>query len=93
MDCFQKLMEISVEDYCQWLAHIPEGTAHHKLAGLLKWGEIEINQSHASDLVPVLEDSLARMDAAEMGWVGTLIQCLQMMIEEPALYLMVRKAA
>ena len=93
MDCFQRLMEISVDDYRQWLAHIPEGTGRRKLEGLLKWGEIEINQSHASDLMPILKDSLSRMDAAEMRWAGTLIQCLQKMIEEPALYLMVRKTA
>ncbi len=93
MDCFQKLMEVPLEEYRRWLAHIPEGIGRRKLAGLLKWGEIEINQSHASDLVPILKDSLSGMDVAETRWTGTLIQCLQKMIEEPALYLMVRKTA
>jgi hypothetical protein len=93
MDCFQSLMEIPLEDYRQWLTRLPEGVGRHKLEGLLKWGEIEINRSHANDLLPVLKDSLPKMDAAEVRWVGVLAQCLQKMIEEPALYLMVRKCA
>jgi hydrogenase-4 component J len=93
MDCFQKLMEVPVEDYSQWLDHLPEGIGRRKLAGVLKWGEIEINHSHASDLAPILQDSLSRTDVADMRWAATLIECLQKMIEEPALYLMVRKTA
>lgn len=87
MDCFQKLIEVSVEAYSQWLTHLPEGTGRHKLAGVLKWGEIEINRSHAGDLLPVLQG----VDAADGRWTDTLIHCLKKMIEEPALYLMVRK--
>ncbi len=91
MDCFQKLMEVSGEDYRRWLAHIPESIGRRKLEGLLKWGEIEINQSHVSDLIPILKASLASLDVADIGWTATLLQCLQKMNEEPALYLMVRK--
>ncbi len=93
MDCFQSLVEIPLEEYGQWLTRLPEGVGRHKLEGLLKWGEIEINRSHANDLLPVLKDSLPKMDVAGARWVGVLAQCLQKMIEEPALYLMVRKCA
>ncbi len=93
MDCFQCLMEAPLEDYRRWLTHLPEGTGRHKLEGLLKWGEIEINRSHAGDLLPALKDSLPRLDATEAPWAGVLVQCLQKMIEEPALYLIVRKRA
>jgi hydrogenase-4 component J len=91
LDCFQSLMEIPLEDYRQWLALIPDGIGQHKLAGLLKWGEIEINRSHAGDLLPALKVSLPGLDANAAHWVSVLIQCLQKMLEEPALYLMVRK--
>ncbi len=91
MDCFQKLMDMPLDDYRRWLDRIPEGNGHRKLAGLLTWGEIEINQSHAGDLVPALRDSLASMDESETRWSGTLLGCLHKMNEEPALYLMVRK--
>jgi hypothetical protein len=93
MDCFQSLMEVPLEDYGQWLTRIPEGTGRHKLEGLLKWGEIEINRNHAGDLLPALKEALPRMQAAEARWTGVLVRCLQKMIEEPALYLMVRKRA
>lgn len=91
MDCFQSLMEIPLEAYGRWLTRLPEGPGRRKLEGLQKWGEIEINRQHAGDLLPALQASLPEMDAVEAGWAGVLMQCLQKMIEEPALYLMVRK--
>jgi hydrogenase-4 component J len=91
MDCFQSLMEIPLEDYRQWVSQLPDGTGRRKLEGLLKFGEIEINHSHAGELLPAMNDSLSAMDASQTQWAGVLSQCLQKMIEEPALYLMVRK--
>lgn len=91
IDCFQSLMEIPLAAYEQWLGRLPEGAGRHKLEGLLKWGEIEINCNHSGDLIPVLKDSLPRMNADETHWTSVLVQCLQKTIEEPALYLMVRR--
>jgi hydrogenase-4 component J len=93
MDCFQSLMEIPLEQYRQWVSRLPEGTSRRKLEGLLKFGEIEINHSHANDLLGVLNDSSPALDASQTGWTGDLVQCLKKMIQEPALYLMVRKFA
>jgi len=93
MDCFQSLMELPLEEYRRWILHLPEGTARRKLEGLLKFGEIEVNQSHAGELLPALNESLTFMDEAEIRWSGILSQCLQGMMKEPALYLMVRKFA
>jgi hydrogenase-4 component J len=91
MDCFQSLLEIPLEDYRQWVARLPEGPGCRKLEGLLAWGEIEINRSHAGDLLKALRSSLQEMDASQRRWSGILSQCLQEMVAEPALYLMVRK--
>ena len=93
LDCFQSLMEIPLDEYRNWIAQMPEGKARHKLEGLLDWGEIEINRDHASDLVPVLKDSRPKMDTAGIHCTDVLLDCLQKMIPEPALYLMVRKYA
>ena len=93
MDCFQSLMEIPLDDYKQWIAGLPEGAGRHKLEGVLKWGEIEINSSHTGELIPAINAGLAQMNDAEVHWSSVLVQCLQKMVEEPALYLMVRKAA
>jgi hypothetical protein len=93
MDCFQSLMEIPLDDYRQWIARLPEGQGRHKLEGVLKWGEIEVNSSHAAALLPSISAGLAQMNEAETHWASVLVQCLQKMEKEPALYLMVRKAA
>jgi len=91
MDCFQSLMEIPLEGYRQWISHLPEGTSRNKMEGVLKWGEIEVNHSHANDLIPALKDSRSHMDKTQAEWSETLSHCLQGMLKEPALYLMIRK--
>ncbi len=91
MDCFQSLMEIPLADYQQWIDRLPAGVGRHKLEGLLKWGEIEINSSHTRELLPAIDAGLPQMSETEAQWAGVLVQCLQKMVEEPALYLMVRK--
>jgi len=93
MDCFQSLMEIPLDDYRAWISRLPEGNARHKLEGVLKWGEIEINCSHTSELIPSINARLDQMTDAEKGWSNILVHCMQKMIQEPALYMMVRKAA
>jgi hydrogenase-4 component J len=93
MDCFQSLMEVPLDDYRAWIERLPAGDGRHKLEGVLKWGEIEINASHAEELLPTLGTGLPGMTAAETGWTHTLMRCLQSMQTEPALYLMVRKRA
>jgi hydrogenase-4 component J len=91
LDCFQSLMEIPLDGYRHWVEKMPEGPGRHKLEGLLKWGEIEINRSHAGELVPALKESLPHMDSVGSQCTNVLLQYLQKMVEEPALYLMVRK--
>lgn len=87
MDCFQSLVEVPLEEYRRWVSQLPEGTGRRKLEGLLKFGEIEINHTHAGELLRTLDGSAT---ATQAGWLGSLSQCLQNMLAEPALYLMVR---
>jgi len=93
MDCFKSIMEVPLDGYRQWISRLPEGNGRHKLEGVLKWGEIEINSSHAVELLPALNSSLPQMDGCEAHWTSELIQSLHQMVAEPALYLMVRKRA
>jgi hydrogenase-4 component J len=93
LDCFQALLDIPLEEYRRWVAGLAEGPARHKLEGLLKWGEIEINRSHAGDLLSALEESRPGAGDAQPPWSATLSRCLHEMIEEPAMYLMARKYA
>lgn len=86
MDCFASLAEIPFDEFCSWLKILPAGAGRTKLEGVMKWGEIEINRSHVESLLPVLEAS-----RAQKPWTPALAQCLRAMIQEPALYLMMRK--
>ncbi len=90
MDCLSVLLEIPPEAYRQWVARLPEGAGRSKLEGVLRWGEIEINRGHAGNLASALRPALPTMSAVEAQWANTLLQCLKKMVEEPALYLMVR---
>jgi hypothetical protein len=83
-------VEIPLEDYRLWVSQLPEGSGRRKLEGLLKFGEIEINHSHAGELLRAMNSSSSAKTAEGPSWVGSLAQCLQNMTAEPALYLMVR---
>jgi len=86
MDCFSSLVEIPLDKFTRWLESLPDGPGRTKLEGVVKWGEIEINHSHIGILMPLMEAS-----NSDISWISTLIQSLQGMSREPALYLMVRK--
>jgi hydrogenase-4 component J len=88
MDCFCSLVEIPLSEFSSWLHELPEGPGRTKLEGVLKWGEIEINCSHVGLILPLLDGC-----QAETPWSKTLAQSLKSMLQEPALYLMVKKLA
>lgn len=87
MDCFSSIMEIPMQEYCALLERLPKGSERNKLEGVLKWGEIEINRSHVGSLLPALEASGSDPE----GWVSQLIPIFRGMMQEPAIYLMLRK--
>ena len=93
MDCFSELMVMPAETYRQWLHRLPEGEARRKLEGALTWQEIEINRSHVEELMPALDALMARTGSSDSHWIKTMIGCLQEMVAEPALYLMVKMRA
>ena len=86
MDCFSSLVDIPLDEFCSWLESMPECEGRKKLEGVVKWGEIEINRSHVGLLLPMLEGCTERI-----SWITEIVQSLRSMIQEPALYLMVRK--
>lgn len=87
LDCFSSLAEIPLDEFSQWLEKLPESEGRKKLSGVLKWGEIEVNRTHVSILLPLLEAA----NPSETPWAPLLAQCLHGMVQEPALYLMLRK--
>jgi hydrogenase-4 component J len=91
MDCFKKIIEIPLAEFEDWVACLPEGDGRLKLEGIFKWGEIEVNSSHAPDLLRDINQSLAKSNKLDFQWLDVFTESLQMMIAEPALYLMGRK--
>lgn len=89
MDCFSSQVEIPLDEYTAWVQRLPEGPARTKLEGALRWGEIEVNQTHVGMLLPLFEAALANGPS----WTRGFIQCLHSIEQESAMYLMVRKVA
>jgi len=91
MDCFQPLLSAPLDEYRRLVRALPEGAAREKLEGLLRWGEIEINSSHAPALLAALQQVPADLSAHQQDWVGSLTRALQHMQQEPVYYLMGRR--
>ena len=90
MDCLSELMTVPAEAYQRYLERLPEGEARWKLEGALTWDEIEINRSHVDELLKALQIIPPAAQGVDAAWVKTLMQCLQEVIAEPALYLIVK---
>jgi len=91
MDCFKQIIEIPRAEFEAWVADLPEGNGKRKLEGISKWGEIEINSTHAADLLMDINHSRRMNEIIFSKWLGILAACLEMMLNEPALYLMGRR--
>lgn len=87
LDCFTCLLDIPESDYVSFINSLPEGNGKLKLAGLLKWGEIEINASHTPDLLPLFE----HVSPEHATWTTVFSECLSSMKNEPAFYLMAKR--
>jgi hydrogenase-4 component J len=90
MDCLSEIMAVPTPTYSGWLARLPEGEARLKLEGALQWSEIEINRGHVELLLPALNGLFEGLPRSEAASVDLWIRCLQEMLEEPALYLMLK---
>jgi hydrogenase-4 component J len=88
LDCFSSQFEVEGAEFRHWLNGLPEGKGRTKLEGVIKWGEIEINREHVDILLPLITGNSNHQPA----WCMQLSECLQGIIHEPALYLMVRKS-
>jgi hydrogenase-4 component J len=89
MDCFSSQVDIPLDEFAAWVQSQPEGLARTKLEGVLRWGEIEVNQTHVGMLLPFFEAA----PAERPSWTRGFVQCLNDVKHEPAMYLMVRKVA
>ncbi|MCP3881303.1 MAG: formate hydrogenlyase maturation protein HycH [Sulfitobacter sp.] len=92
IDCLTSRLECPLDGYQQWINHLPEnGEAHRKLAGVQRFGEINIDSTHTHCLALALRDAREQMNAQQLGWSEQLIALLQQIENDPAMYLMVRR--
>jgi hydrogenase-4 component J len=89
MDCFSSQVDIPLDEFAAWVQSQPEGPARTKIEGVLRWGEIEVNQTHVGMLLPLFDADQVH----GLSWMRGFVQCLNDVKQEPAMYLMVRKIA
>ncbi|WLI75869.1 formate hydrogenlyase maturation HycH family protein [Kosakonia sp. H02] len=90
IDCLNVALECPLAQYQHWLTLIDEPEARRKMQGLLTFGEIVIDASHINTLAPAFARLSATAAEPWRGWSRQLLQHVQDMAHEPALYLMVR---
>ena len=92
IDCLQSRLECPLDGYLHWINCLPENSeAHRKLAGVQRFGEINIDSSHTHLLALALRDAREKMNTQQQGWSDALIALLQQIENDPAMYLMVRR--
>ncbi|MBU9811842.1 formate hydrogenlyase maturation HycH family protein [Rahnella sp. C60] len=92
IDCLTSRLECPLEGYLHWVDCLPENSeAHRKLAGVRRFGEINIDSSHTHLLALALRDARPKMSAEQQGWSDRLIALLTQIEHDPAMYLMVRR--
>ncbi|MEC5344521.1 formate hydrogenlyase maturation HycH family protein [Brenneria populi] len=90
IDCLKRILSCPLTGYRQWIDQLPEGEARRKMAGLMKFGEIVIDSSHAGMLGRAFS-RLSDAGDAYPDWTATLLAYLLAIERETALYLMVRR--
>lgn len=91
IDCFTKLLICDYVDYQQFIESFPEGEAKRKLSGLLKFGEIVIDNSHVNVLARALDEYKDNFTPIQQQWAEILLQTLASIQREPVMYIMVKR--
>jgi hydrogenase-4 component J len=88
-DCFKPILTCSNALYDRVLTCFSEsGTAHRKLSGLCRFGEITIDSSHTRMLKDAIADALPGVDSDATEWLCGLHAALDAIDQEPVMYLM-----
>jgi len=99
IDCFEEKFRCPWPVYLEVVEALPEGSeGRYKLEGIQRHGEIQIDKTH----IKVLDEALVAVDAlyclpegglskAAFDLVSSLEASLQLMRQQPAIYLMGRR--
>lgn len=92
IDCLKENMVCPFDDYKAWIATLEEGSeARRKMEGVPRYGEIVVDHSHVVLLAKAFDAAIAGQTQAQQAWSQELLDMLQAIQREPAIYLMVRR--
>lgn len=92
IDCLEARLTWPLSTFHTWISHLPEDSlARQKLGGVERFGEIYIDGGHIHFLATALSHAASHMPEYLRTKTGSFIALLQAMINEPAVYLMIRK--
>lgn len=92
IDCLKENLVCPYDDYKAWISTLQEGSeARRKMEGVPRYGEIVVDSSHVVLLATAFAAAQPTQTAAQQGWSQALLDMLQAIQLEPAVYLMVRR--
>ena len=92
IDCLKENLVCSFEPYKAWIATLEAGSeARRKMEGVPRYGEIVIDQSHVVLLAKAFDAAIPTQTEQQQIWSQELLDMLQAIQLEPAIYLMVRR--
>ncbi|HEY3986584.1 formate hydrogenlyase maturation HycH family protein [Cedecea sp.] len=92
IDCLKESLVCPLEAYQAWVATLEaDGEARRKMNGVPRYGEIVIDQNHVVMLARAFDAAKPTQTAEQQGWSQALLDMLQAIQQEPAIYLMVRR--
>ncbi len=92
IDCLKENLVCPFTDYRAWIATLAEGSeARRKMEGVPRYGEIVIDQSHVVLLAKAFDAAKPGQTPTQQRWSQVLLNMLQAIQLEPAVYLMVRR--
>lgn len=106
IDCFERALSMPADVYGKIVALMDDEEARFKLAGVLRFGEIQIDKSHVGLLLPAARAALSNLDvfdapgktamALQPHEVEPFVELVDLLLDvrdEPSVYLMVRRVA
>lgn len=92
IDCLKENLVCPFDDYRAWIATLEAGSeARRKMEGVPRYGEIVIDQNHVVLLASAFDAARPAQSPAQQRWSQALLDMLQAIQLEPAVYLMVRR--
>jgi len=92
IDCLKESLICPYDAYRLWIGTLEEDSpARRKMEGVPRYGEIVIDQSHVVMLARSLDAAKAAQTPQQQVWSQALLDMLQAIQLEPAIYLMVRR--